>query len=127
MIYFKSMVIQVLSIILILLTSITCFAEPFLTPNDPFIRHEIRFLGDEERLDALQNTWPLNLGGIDAMRTDSNFEISSNLLDKRLSNESNSGWSPIITKIGFSDDRVTAVDLVQKQDQVLLPMRQFPG
>ena len=102
------MVIQVLSIILILLTSIPSFAEPFLTPNDPFIRHEIRFLGDEGDLDALQNTWPLNLGGIDAMRTDSNFEISSNLLDKRLSNESSSGWSPIITTIGFSDDRVTA-------------------
>ena len=98
------MVIQVLSIFLIL---ITCFAEPFLTPNDSFIRHEIRFLGDEGRLDALQNTWPLNLGGIDAMRTDSHFEISSNLLDKRISNESNSGWSPIITKIGFADDRVT--------------------
>ena len=104
MIYFKQMVIQVLSIFLI---SITCFAEPFLTPNDSFIRHEIRFLGDEGGLDALQNTWPLNLGGIDAMRTDSDFEISSNLLDKRISNESNSGWSPIITKIGFADDRVT--------------------
>ena len=101
------MVIQVLSIILILLTSITSSAEPFLTPNDPFIRHEIRFLGDAGGLDALHNTWPLNLGGIDAMRTNSDFEISSNLLDERLSNESNSGWSPIITTIGFSDDRVT--------------------
>ena len=37
-------------------------AEPFLAPNDPFIRHEIRYLGDEGDLDVLQNTWPLDLG-----------------------------------------------------------------
>ena len=29
-------------------------------------------------------------------------------MDNRLSNESNSGWSPIFTTIGLADDRVTA-------------------
>jgi len=82
------------------------FAEPFLAPNDPFIRHEIRYLDDESGLDGVQNTWPLNLGGIDAMRID--VDVSSRLLDNRLSTESDSGWSPIFTNIGFADDRVTA-------------------
>ena len=84
------------------------FAEPFLAPNDPFIRHEIRYLSDEGGLDGLQNTWPLNLGGLDAMRTNSDVEISSTLFDDRLSKESNSGWSPVFTTIGVADDRVTA-------------------
>ena len=84
------------------------FAEPFLAPNDPFIRHEIRYLSDEGGLDGLQNTWPLNLGGLDAIRADSDVEISSTLFDDRLSKESNSGWSPVFTTIGVADDRVTA-------------------
>ena len=33
-------------------------AEPFLSPNDPFIRHEIRLLADEGELTGMQNTWP---------------------------------------------------------------------
>ena len=48
------------------------------------------------------------LAGLDAMRTDSDVEISSTLFDDRLSKESNSGWSPIFTTIGVADDRVTA-------------------
>ena len=104
----QSIVKKSLSFILVVFTSIACLAEPFLAPNDPFIRHELRYLSDEGGLDGLQNTWPLDLGGIDAMRTDSDFEISSILFDDRLSNESNSGWSPISTTIGLADDRVTA-------------------
>ncbi|MEC8044059.1 MAG: capsule assembly Wzi family protein [Verrucomicrobiota bacterium] len=89
-----------------LLTS--SLGEPFLAPNDPFIRHEIRYLGDEGGLDNLQNTWPLNLGGITAMQTDAEVNLPSTLLDDRLSIESNSGWSQILTTIGLADDRVTA-------------------
>ena len=84
------------------------FSEPFLAPNDPFIRHEIRYLGDESGLDGVQNTWPLNLGGISAMLSKDGVQGSSSLLDNRLSNESDSGWSPIFTTIGLADDRVTA-------------------
>ena len=104
----ESIVRKVLSLILVSFTSIACLAEPFLAPDDPFIRHEIRYIADEGGLGTLQNTWPLNLGGLDAMRTSSDVEISSTLLNDRLSNESNSGWSPISTTIGLADDRVTA-------------------
>ena len=83
------------------------FSEPFLAPNDPFIRHEIRYLGDEGGLDGVQNTWPLDLGGISAMRSEVD-ETPGSLLDNRLKNESTSGWSPIFTNIGLADDRVTA-------------------
>ena len=91
---------------LVLLNSL--LSEPFLAPNDSFIRHEIRYLGDEGGLDSLQNTWPLNLGSITAMQTDAEVNLPSTLLDDRLSIESSSGWSPISTTIGLADDRVTA-------------------
>ena len=91
---------------LVLLNSL--LSEPFLAPSDPFIRHEIRYLGDEGGLDSLQNTWPLNLGSITAMQTDAEVDLPSTLLDDRLSIESSSGWSPISTTIGLADDRVTA-------------------
>ena len=86
----------------------TLFSEPFLAPNDPFIRHEIRMLGDEGSLKNIQNTWPIDYGGLSAMQTESDFKLPSSLLDNRISLESNSGWSPISTSIGFADDRVTA-------------------
>lgn len=84
------------------------FGEPFLTPNNPFIRHEIRYMGDEGGLRTIQNTWPLNLGGLAATKTEADIEIPTYLLDDRFSKESNPGWSPIYTTIGLADDRVTA-------------------
>ena len=88
--------------------SLSLIAEPFVAPDDPFIRHEIRLLGDEGGLDSLHNTWPLDLGGLSAMRSDTGIFFQTRLLDNRLSQEANSGWSPIFTTIGFADDRVTA-------------------
>jgi len=84
------------------------WAEPYLSPNDPFIRHEIRLLGDEGELNGLQNTWPLDLGGLSSMLIDSGNELPHSLLDDKISTESRSGWSPIFTTIGLADDRVTA-------------------
>ncbi len=82
------------------------FGEPFLAPNDPFIRHEIRLLGDEGGFDGLQNSWPLDLGRISAGLQP--LQYNSDLLDNRLSEEENSGFSPIYTTLGLADDRVTA-------------------
>ena len=84
------------------------WAEPYLSPNDPFIRHEIRLLGDQGGLNGLQNTWPLDLGGLSSMRSDAVGKLPHSLLDDKISTESRSGWSPIFTTIGLSDDRVTA-------------------
>ena len=107
--YFFELIIKKCSFGLLFCSAfLLSFAEPFLAPNDPFIRHEIRYLSDEGGLYGLQNTWPLNLGGLDAVRTDSDVEISSTLFDDRLSKESNPGWSPVFTTIGIADDRVTA-------------------
>jgi hypothetical protein len=86
--------------------SIFSFAEPFLAPNDPFIRHEIRLLGDEGGFDSLQNSWPLDLGRLSSGLQEPAY--NSELLDNRLSEESNSGFSPIYTTLGIADDRVTA-------------------
>ena len=84
------------------------FAEPYLSPNDPFLRHEIRLLGDKGELTGLQNTWPLDLGGLYGMRSEQPSNLPHHLLDDRISEESESGWSPLRTTLGLSDDRVTA-------------------
>ena len=55
-------------------------AEPYLSPNNPFIRHEIRLLADEGGLTGLQNTWPLDLGGLVGMRNESSWEMPHSLL-----------------------------------------------
>jgi hypothetical protein len=97
-----------LTSIILFLFAYQVFAEPYLAPNDPFIRHEIRLLGDKDGFTGLQNTWPLDLGGISEMYSDTEMDLPHNLLGDRISRESNSGFSPIFTTIGISDDRVTA-------------------
>ena len=97
-----------LTSIFLFLFAYQVFAEPYLAPNDPFIRHEIRLLGDKDGFTGLQNTWPLDLGGISEMYSDTEMDLPHNLLGERISKESNSGFSPIFTTIGLSDDRVTA-------------------
>ena len=91
-----------------LLVNGVSFSEPFLPPNDPFIRHEIRMLADEGSLDSIQNTWPIDFGGLVTMQSDSHFKLPNSLLENRISLESNPGWSRVFTTIGFADDRVTA-------------------
>jgi len=97
-----------LSSLFLLLFGYQVFAEPYLAPNDPFIRHEIRLLGDRDEFSGLQNTWPLDLGGISEMNSDTKMDLPHNLLGERISKESISGFSPVFTTIGISDDRVTA-------------------
>jgi hypothetical protein len=82
--------------------------EPYLAPNDPFIRHETRLLADEGKLSGLQNTWPLDLGGIAGMNSGSSYQLPHNLLGNKISEESDSGWSNFSTYLGFADDRSTA-------------------
>ena len=47
--------------LLCLFIPLALFAEPFLAPNDPFLRHEIRLLGDKGGINSLYNTWPFDL------------------------------------------------------------------
>ena len=86
--------------------SIFCFAEPFLAPNNPFIRHEIRLLGDKGGFEGQQNSWPLDLGrfSLELQKSDYNIQLFNN----HLSEEVNSGFSPVYTTLGLTDDRVTA-------------------
>ena len=99
---------KLFSLFLFISGSSLLLSEPFLAPNDPFLRHEIRLLGDSGELTGLQNTWPLDLGGLSGMRAEQSSSLPHNLLDDRISLESQSGWSPIVTTLGLSDDRVTA-------------------
>ncbi|MDG1324637.1 MAG: capsule assembly Wzi family protein [Opitutales bacterium] len=87
---------------------ISTFGEPYLSPNDPFIRHEIRLRSDLGELTGLQNTWPLDLGGLYGMSSKQTVHLPHHLLDDRIVEESVSGWSPLRTTLGLSDDRVTA-------------------
>jgi len=80
-------------------------AEPFLAPDNPFLRHEIRLLQDAGYLSTTTGTWPLSLGGMgqDARKV----EWGHDLLAETLARESRGGFSPLRAKLGLSDNRVT--------------------
>ena len=83
-------------------------AEQYLSPDNPFIRHEIRLLADEGELTGLQNTWPLDLAGLVGMRNESSLDLPHSLLENLIHRESQSGWSPVFSTLGLADNRVTA-------------------
>ena len=67
--------------------------EPFLFPDDVFIRHEIRLIQDEASLNGLQNTWPLNLGGLSySLQSKAEHDWKHSLLETKISDERNSGF-----------------------------------
>ena len=80
-------------------------AEPFLAPDNPFLRHEIRLLQDAGYLSTTTGTWPLSLGGMsqDARKV----EWGHDLLAETLARESRAGISPLRANLGLSDNRVT--------------------
>ena len=82
------------------------FAEPFLSPHDPFLRHEIRLLQDGRSLDSTINTWPINLGGLNSEKNEQGW--GHDLLGDKIQRENRSGWNSIQSSIGISDDRVTS-------------------
>ena len=81
-------------------------AEPFLSPHDPFLRHEIRLLQDEGSLNSTINNWPLNLGGLRSEKNQHSW--NHDLLGNTIQKENRSGLAPIQSSIGISDDRVTS-------------------
>jgi hypothetical protein len=83
-------------------------ASPFLTPEDPFLRHELRWLRDSEVLDAPLNTWPISWGGIDARLKEDGQDPVFDRVRYRLDKERQVGWGPTIGKIGFRGDRGVA-------------------
>ncbi len=91
------------------LVSAPLWGEPFLAPNDPFIRHEIRMLGDESNLLGIQNNWPLNLGALSDDDPDGGKPfLGHSLLEEKIKAENRSGWSPITSTLGFSNDQMVA-------------------
>ena len=80
-------------------------AEPFLAPDNPFLRHEIRLLQDAGYLSTITGTWPLSLGGMS--QDVRKVEWGHDLLGSTIERESRGGFSPLRAKIGLSDNRVT--------------------
>lgn len=107
--YSKSLFVshKILSFSLFWVCALLC-GEPFLAPDDPFIRHEIRMLGDEGDILGIQNNWPLNLGALSGYTSDDRPNWGHSLLEDKIEAENNLGWSPITSTIGFSDNRVTS-------------------
>ena len=85
--------------------------EPYLSPKDPFIRHEIRLLGDKGELTGLQNTWPLDLGGLYGMRSEQPANLPHQLLDDRIS-----PILPLILRITFN---ILALDIKIKRQTTM--------
>jgi len=85
----------------------TLIGEPFVAPDDPFLRHEIRLLQDYGGLSATTGTWPLSLGGISQRLEDDETEWGHDLVGHSISRESREGFSPFRAKLGLADNRVT--------------------
>lgn len=85
------------------------WAEPFLSPDNPFIRHEIRLIIDEGSLNEIPNTWPLNLGGLSyGLSTNSIFGWKHSLLEKKIAEEKESGLGKTSSSFSVRDDRMTS-------------------
>jgi hypothetical protein len=93
--------------LLICLLATSLFGEPFLAPDDPFLRHEIRLLQDYGELSATTGSWPLSLGGISQRLKDGQVEWGHDLVGASIARESQVGFSPLRTNFGFADNRVT--------------------
>jgi len=79
-----------------------------LAPEDPFLRHDLRWLRDSEVLDAPLNTWPISWGGIDARLKEDGQGSVFDRVQNRLAKERQAGWGPTIARIGFRGDRGVA-------------------
>ncbi len=93
--------------VLFFLIGTSLIGEPFLAPDDPFLRHEIRLLQDYGGLSATTGTWPLSLGGISQRLKDGEVEWGHDLVEHSISRESREGFSPMRAKLGLADNRVT--------------------
>ena len=104
--YFIKISLKLAYTIVAIFTFFNLRAEPFLSPSDPFLRHEIRLLQDEGSLDSTINSWPLNLGGLRSKKTQHSWD--HDLLGKTIREENRLGLNSIQSSIGISDNRVTS-------------------
>jgi len=66
-------------------------------------------LGDESNLLGIQNNWPLNLGALSDDDPDGGKPfLGHSLLEEKIKAENRSGWSPITSTLGFSNDQMVA-------------------
>ncbi|SVC41225.1 uncharacterized protein METZ01_LOCUS294079, partial [marine metagenome] len=79
--------------------------EPFLGPNDPFLRHELRWLRDADQLKAPLNTWPISWGGIDARLEQGGDDPVVGRMRDRLDEERETGWLRPTGIVGLRADR----------------------
>ena len=103
---------KVKSIFLALLFSLSVSGEPFLSPQNPFLRHEIRLLQDERIISSCLNTWPYDLGNFYGR----NFETSwkHDLLGDTLGKENQLGLNSLKSSVGISDNKTTARSFFNK-------------
>lgn len=104
--YFIKISLKLAYTIVAIFTFFNLRAEPFLSPSDPFLRHEIRLLQDEGSLDSTINSWPLNLGGLRSKKTQHSWD--HDLLGKTIREENRLGLNSIQSSIGIADNRVTS-------------------
>ena len=86
---------------IILLSLNGLFAEPFLSPHDLSLRHEIRLLQDRGLINSTINTWPLNLGELDKVYKNN---LKHNLLVDKIRKEQQLGFGNIISYISISEN-----------------------
>ena len=84
---------KILTLFVVLFKCSQLFAEPFFSPHYPFFRHELRLLQDYGSINSNINKWPLNLGGLNAVKGKNNW--NKYLMGQKLKSESRFGWEEI--------------------------------
>ena len=100
------------SIFLFLIFSFSVSGEPFLSPQNPFLRHEIRLLQDERIINTCLNTWPYDLGNFYGRNIETSWE--HNLLENTFGKENQLGFNSLKSSIGFTDNKTTVRSFFNK-------------
>ena len=103
---------NLIQFLLVLIFSFSVSGEPFLSPQKPFLRHEIRLLQDERIISSCLNTWPYDLGNFYGR----NFETSwkHDLLGDTLGKENQLGLNSLKSSVGISDNKTTSRSFINK-------------
>ena len=110
------------SILLVLIFSFSVSENLFLSPQNPFLRHEIRLLQDERIINTCLNTWPYDLGNFYGRNFETSWE--HDLLEDTLGKENQLGLIHLNHQLGFPIiKQLPDLSLISQEADLILKLR----